>query len=84
MSKGDGALGGDEQEGAAEVMEEAVLRARLALIRQEHADLDAAVAALQADAAPDMLRIARMKKRKLQLRDQIARFEDELTPDIIA
>lgn len=74
----------DDQEGAAAVVDQAVLRARLALIRQEHADLDAAVGALTAEAAPDMLRIARMKKKKLQLRDQIAAFEDALTPDIIA
>jgi hypothetical protein len=74
----------DEQADAAEVVEFAVARARLALLRQEHADLDAAVTALQADPSPDMLRIARMKKRKLQLRDQIAAMDDRLTPDIIA
>ena len=74
----------DEQADAAEVVEFAVARARLALLRQEHADLDAAVSALQAESAPDMLRIARMKKRKLQLRDQIAQMDDRLTPDIIA
>lgn len=74
----------DEQADAAEVVEFAVARARLALLRQEHADLDAAVTALQADPAPDMLRIARLKKRKLQLRDQIAQMDDRLTPDIIA
>jgi hypothetical protein len=77
-------LNHDEQEGAAEVVDQAVLRARLALARQEHADLDAAVQALQLESAPDMLRIARLKKRKLQLRDHIVRLEDELTPDIIA
>jgi hypothetical protein len=74
----------DEQENAAEVVETAVQRARLALLRQEHADLDAAVFALQSEPAPDMLRIARLKKRKLQLRDQIAAMDDRLTPDIIA
>ena len=74
----------DEQADAAEVVEFAVARARLALLRQEHADLDAAVTALQSDPAPDMLRIARLKKRKLQLRDQIAQMDDRLTPDIIA
>jgi hypothetical protein len=74
----------DEQADAAEVVEFAVARARLTLLRQEHADLDAAVSALQAEASPDMLRIARMKKRKLQLRDQIAAMDDRLTPDIIA
>lgn len=74
----------DEQEGAARVVDHAILRARLALLRQEHADLDAAVQALEAEALPDMLRVARLKKRKLQLKDQIIRAEDQLTPDIIA
>lgn len=74
----------DEQAGAAAVVDQAVLRARLALLRQEHADLDAAVGSLSGDLAPDMLRMARLKKRKLQLRDQIALLEDQLTPDIIA
>jgi hypothetical protein len=74
----------DEQDNAADVVETAVQRARLALLRQEHADLDAAVFALQTEPAPDMLRIARLKKRKLQLRDQIAAMDDRLTPDIIA
>ncbi len=74
----------DEQAGAAAVVDNAVLRARLAMLRQEHADMDAAVQALSTDLAPDMLRMARLKKRKLQLRDQIASLEDRLTPDIIA
>lgn len=74
----------DEQENAAEVVDRAVMRARLALLRQEHADLDAAVGALQGEPIPDMLRLARLKKRKLQLRDQIAQLDDKLTPDLIA
>ncbi len=73
-----------EQENAAEVVDRAVLRVRLAMLRTEHADLDAAVGALQSEPVPDMLRLARMKKRKLQLRDQIAQMDDRLTPDIIA
>ena len=58
--------------------------ARLAELRQEHQDLDAAVGALEARPQPDQLQIARLKKKKLILRDQIAELEDELTPDIIA
>jgi hypothetical protein len=61
-----------------------VLRARLAELRLEHHDLDAAVSALEALASPDQIQIARLKKKKLQLRDQIQRLEDQLTPDIIA
>jgi hypothetical protein len=60
------------------------IRLELTRLRLEHQDLDAAVAALQAQAMPDQLRIARMKKRKLVLRDQIAKLENQLTPDLIA
>ena len=66
------------------VADETVLRARLSSLRVEHADLDAAVEALEAAAYPDQIRIARLKKKKLALRDEITRIEDQLTPDIIA
>lgn len=60
------------------------LRAVIAQLRQEHQDLDDAVAALAALPQPDQLQIARLKKKKLLLRDEIERLEDQLTPDIIA
>jgi hypothetical protein len=60
------------------------LRARIAELRQEHLDLDAAVDALAAMPRPDQLQIARLKKKKLILRDEITRLEDQVTPDIIA
>jgi hypothetical protein len=60
------------------------LQARIAELREEHQDLDAAVAALELQPSPDQLRIARLKRRKLALRDQISALEDRLTPDIIA
>jgi len=60
------------------------MRKRLAALRIEHRDLDAAIAALTAAGSGDQLQIARLKKRKLRLRDQIAIVEDYLTPDIIA
>jgi hypothetical protein len=60
------------------------MRKRLATLRIEHRDLDAAIAALSAADTSDQLQIARLKKRKLRLRDQISIFEDYLTPDIIA
>ena len=63
---------------------EAAMRRRLALLRTEHRDLDAAIAALTGTGSTDQLQIARLKKRKLLLRDQIAAIEDYLTPDIIA
>ena len=57
---------------------------RLELVRIEHRDLDHAIAALADAAVPDQLQLARLKKRKLRLRDEIAWFEDKLVPDIIA
>lgn len=60
------------------------VRARLVELRQQHQDLDAAVAALEAQPLPDQLQIARLKKQKLILRDQIVKLENQLTPDIIA
>jgi len=50
----------------------------------EHRDLDEAIAALGASLVPDQLRMARLKKRKLRLRDEMASFESRLIPDIIA
>lgn len=58
--------------------------AELARLQQEHRDLDAAIEALHHSPAPDLLRLQRLKKRKLQLRDRIAFVEDAMTPDIIA
>ena len=60
------------------------MRKRLAGLRIEHRDLDAAIDALTAAGSQDQLQIARLKKRKLRLKDQIALIEDYLTPDIIA
>lgn len=65
-------------------MDEAQIIARLELLRTEHRDLDAAIEALAAGPVPDQLQIARLKKRKLRLRDEIASCEDQLIPDIIA
>lgn len=60
------------------------LRKRLEGLRIEHRDLDAAIEALKAAGSSDQLQIARLKKRKLRLKDQIAAIEDNLIPDIIA
>ncbi len=65
-------------------MNEEELRKRLELLRTEHRDLDAAIDALTGAGSTDQLQIARLKKRKLKLRDQIAMVADYLIPDIIA
>ena len=57
---------------------------RLALLKLEHRDLDSAIEALRALPAPDQLQIARLKKRKLRLKDEISVLEDLVVPDIIA
>jgi len=59
-------------------------RDRLAVARQEHADLDAAIEAVGLLPVPDALLIGRLKRKKLLLKDEISRLEDLLTPDIIA
>lgn len=64
--------------------DQVALRMRIAELRQEHQDLDAAISALETLAGPDQIQIARLKKKKLALRDQIAALGDQLTPDIIA
>jgi hypothetical protein len=63
---------------------EEVLRQKLAELRQEHADLDAAIQAIALSPLPDMMLIGRLKRKKLALKDEIARIEDMLTPDIPA
>jgi hypothetical protein len=60
------------------------MRKRLTALRLEHRDLDAAIEALSAAGPGDQLQIARLKKRKLRLKDQISMIEDHLIPDIIA
>lgn len=54
---------------------------RLAELRQEHRDLDIAIDRLHENIASDELALKRLKKRKLQLKDTIARMESALIPD---
>ncbi|MFC0632799.1 YdcH family protein [Brevundimonas balnearis] len=61
-----------------------LLAARVKALRQEHADLDASIEALERMPIPDQLLIARMKRRKLSLRDEIVKIEARILPDIIA
>jgi hypothetical protein len=60
------------------------LQLKLRQMQQEHADLDAAIIALEAQSGHDRLAVARLKKKKLHLKDQIQAIKDQLTPDIIA
>jgi hypothetical protein len=63
---------------------EEMLRIKLGILEREHRDLDSAIAALDEGGRADPLTVRRLKKRKLFLKDQIARISDEITPDIIA
>ncbi len=60
------------------------LRSQAALLRQEHSDLDESVRALESVPMPDQILIARLKRKKLAVRDKIATIEDKIRPDIIA
>jgi hypothetical protein len=60
------------------------LRTTLLKLKQEHRDLDSAINALELSGRADPLQLKRLKKKKLFLKDEIARIEDQLLPDIIA
>lgn len=61
-----------------------LLLAELSELRRQHRALDEEIDGLAEAALADQLRIRRLKKKKLQLKDDIARLEDKLYPDIIA
>lgn len=65
-------------------MDEERLREQLHLLKIEHSDLDDAIARLLEQPVVDEMSMRRMKKRKLYLKDIIAKIEDMLIPDIIA
>jgi hypothetical protein len=64
--------------------ETSTLALELNRLKQEHRDLDAAIAALEEMGTGDQLQVQRLKKRKLALKDRIIHIEDRLLPDIIA
>jgi hypothetical protein len=64
--------------------EEVNARAKLAELTQEHRDLDTAIEALHRSGNADLLSLSRLKKRKLQLKDEITEINTGLLPDIIA
>ena len=77
----------NDEQGTAEGAPEADApspEARLAALRMEHRAIDREIDALVETGVADMLKIRRMKKVKLALKDRIRVLEDELTPDIIA
>lgn len=53
-------------------------------LRAEHRQLDERIHALSSEPTGDQLELARLKRRKLMLKDQIQRILDSSTPDIIA
>lgn len=59
-------------------------RKKLYSLRESHRALDVAIADLQENAPNDQFSLSRLKRQKLQLKDQISFFEDQLRPDIIA
>jgi hypothetical protein len=63
--------------------EQAELHLAVARLKQEHADFDAAITAM-IQTGCDALRIQRMKKKKLAIKDKLAELEDKIFPDIIA
>ncbi len=64
--------------------ERAQIRLRIAQLEIEHRDLDSVIDRLVADPTQDELRMRRLKKRKLMLKDQVARLRARLIPDIVA
>lgn len=60
------------------------LERRLEAMESEHRDLDAVIARLSDESVPDQLQMRRLKKRKLILKDDIARLRSDLLPDILA
>lgn len=61
-----------------------VLIVELEVLRREHRDLDVAISALQETQRADQLRLGRLKRQKLALKDKIRQLEDRILPDIIA
>jgi hypothetical protein len=62
----------------------AALRQRISELRTEHDDLDDAIARLSENPLPDQLRLQRLKKRKLLLKDQLTHLQRQLDPDVLA
>lgn len=79
MADSGGPMNDDDSE-----LSDAKARKQVALLRQEHADLSASIEALSVAPQPDQLLIARLKRKKLVLKDEILKIEAMILPDIIA
>lgn len=66
------------------IVDQRELRRKLFEKRSEHRDLDDIIARISEQVPFDQLQMQRLKKRKLMLKDEISRLEDQLLPDIIA
>ena len=60
------------------------IEARILALETEHRDLDDVITRIASDPVQDQLQLRRLKKRKLLLKDLIARLRDRLIPDIVA
>ena len=67
-----------------DAVQQVQMRVKLRQLEQEHADMDAAITALENAGTSDQLQLRRLKKKKLALKDQIISIENLLIPDIIA
>lgn len=73
-----------QESGYGQAMNVSEIQSKLVELREEHRDLDDAIARLQESAFVDQLQMTRLKKRKLQLKDYIKRLESRLIPDLDA
>lgn len=64
--------------------DEETIRGKLHELVTEHRDLDDAIAALSRDGVFNQLQLQRLKRKKLRLKDEVARLQSKLIPDIIA
>lgn len=69
---------------AANDSDKEAMQALLVSLKEEHRRIDIEIKALEENGAMDVLKIKRMKKIKLSIKDQIVYLENQLTPDIIA
>ena len=67
-----------------DTLQEVALRSKLQNLLQQHRDLDTAIASLEKTGTGDQLQLQRLKKMKLDLKDQILKIENMLIPNIIA
>ena len=68
----------------ADIEQQRVLKARLEALESEHRDLDDVIERLADDKPFDQLKLQRLKKRKLSLKDEIIVIRSQILPDIIA